>query len=63
MLFVTHSIPEAIVLSDRVVVMSPRPGEIREIIDITLPRPRTEEMESTPDFVRVADRLRHLLKA
>ncbi|HZP96434.1 MAG TPA: ABC transporter ATP-binding protein [Candidatus Limnocylindria bacterium] len=62
-LFVTHSIPEAIVLSDRVVVMSPRPGEVREIIDITLPRPRTEEMESTPDFVRIADRLRHLLKA
>jgi NitT/TauT family transport system ATP-binding protein len=43
--------------------MSPRPGEIREIIEITLPRPRTEEMESTVEFVRVADRLRHLLRA
>ncbi len=62
-LFVTHSIPEAIILSDRIVVMSPRPGEIREILDITLPRPRTEEMESAPDFVRLADHLRHLLKA
>jgi len=62
-LFVTHSIPEAIVLSDRVVVMSPRPGEIREIIEIKLPRPRNEEVESAPEFVRTADHLRHLLKA
>ncbi len=62
-LFVTHSIPEAIVLSDRVVVLSPRPGEIREIIPIALPRPRNEEMESSIEFVRYADRLRHLLRA
>jgi NitT/TauT family transport system ATP-binding protein len=62
-LFVTHSIPEAIVLSDRVVVMSPRPGEIREIMPINLPRPRTEEMESAPEFVRLADHLRRLLRA
>ncbi len=62
-LFVTHSIPEAIVLSDRVVVMSPRPGEVREIIDVTLPRPRNEDMESAPEFVRIAERLRHLLRA
>jgi NitT/TauT family transport system ATP-binding protein len=62
-LFVTHSIPEAIVLSDRVVVMSPRPGEVREVLDIKLPRPRNEEIESTPEFVRLADRLRHLLRA
>jgi NitT/TauT family transport system ATP-binding protein len=61
-LFVTHSIPEAIVLSDRVVVMSPRPGEVREIIDIALPRPRNEEMESDPEFVRLADHLRQLLR-
>ncbi len=62
-LFVTHSIPEAIILSDRVVVMSSRPGVIREIIPITLPRPRTEDMESAPEFVRLADHLRQLLKA
>jgi len=43
--------------------MSPRPGEIREILDIGLPRPRNEDMESAPEFVRIADRLRHLLKA
>jgi NitT/TauT family transport system ATP-binding protein len=62
-LFVTHSIPEAIVLSDRIVVMSPRPGEIREVLDVTLPRPRNEEIESAPEFVRMADHLRHLLRA
>ena len=62
-LFVTHSIAEAIALSDRVVVMSPRPGEIREILEITLPRPRNEEIESAPEFVHMADHLRHLLRA
>jgi NitT/TauT family transport system ATP-binding protein len=62
-LFVTHSIPEAIVLSDRVVVMSPRPGEVREVIEIGLVRPRGVEVESTPEFLRYADRLRRLLRA
>jgi len=62
-LFVTHSIPEAIVLSDRVVVMSPRPGEVREVLEISLPRPRAEELESSPEFVRIAERLRRLLRA
>jgi NitT/TauT family transport system ATP-binding protein len=60
-LFVTHSIPEAIVLSDRVVVMSKRPGEIREVIRIDLRRPRGEEIETTPEFVAYAARLRRLL--
>ena len=62
-IFVTHSIPEAIVLSDRVVVLSPRPGEVREVIDVALPRPRTMDIESTAEFVRLADHLRHLLRA
>jgi NitT/TauT family transport system ATP-binding protein len=49
-LFITHSIPEAIFLSDRVVVMSPRPGRIDDIIDIKLPRPRELHMTTEPDF-------------
>ncbi|MGH2377774.1 MAG: ABC transporter ATP-binding protein [Candidatus Limnocylindria bacterium] len=62
-IFVTHSIPEAIVLSDRVIVMSPRPGEVRDIIEIALPRPRGEEMETSPEFLAYATRLRRLLHA
>src|SRR5437660_10127421 len=47
-IFVTHSIPEAIQLSDRVVVMGPRPGYIETIIDIDLPRPRSVDVRSNP---------------
>ena len=52
-LFVTHSIDEAILLSDRVAFMSNRPGCIREIIAIDLPRPRTEEIRNSPEFARI----------
>jgi NitT/TauT family transport system ATP-binding protein len=62
-IFVTHSIPEAVVLSDRVVVMSSRPGQVREVIRIDLPRPRGEEIESSPEFIQYAARLRRLLHA
>ena len=60
--FVTHSIPEAIALSDRVVVLSPRPGTVRAAIDIELARPRTQEIERTAPFLDYADQLRNLLK-
>lgn len=60
--FVTHSIAEAIALSDRVVVLSPRPGTVRAAIDIELARPRTEEIERTAPFLDYADQLRNLLK-
>jgi len=60
-LFVTHSITEAVVLADRVVVMSPRPGRIQEIIDIGLPRPRSFETEATPEFHEASQHIRQLI--
>ena len=49
-LFVTHSIAEAVFLSDRIIVMTPRPGKIDKIIDIDLPRPRTLAMRESEKF-------------
>jgi NitT/TauT family transport system ATP-binding protein len=60
-LFVTHSIPESVFLSDRVVVLSSRPGRIIGIEPIELPRPRHPDLEDTPDFFTVETRLRSLL--
>jgi NitT/TauT family transport system ATP-binding protein len=59
--FVTHSIPEATFLSDRVAVMSPRPGRVTEDIAIGLPHPRLPELEDTDDFFHVTTRLRAAL--
>ena len=52
---------EAVVLADRVVVMSPRPGRIQEIIEIGLPRPRSFETEATPEFHEASQRIRQLI--
>jgi len=62
-LFVTHSIPEAVFLSTRIVVMSPRPGRIIDVIDCDFPRQRTLEIRETPEFLKVAQRVRIGLRA
>jgi NitT/TauT family transport system ATP-binding protein len=59
--FVTHSISEAVFLADRVVLLSPRPGRIRSLTDIPLARPRSLETESTEEFQTIIRKLRHEL--
>lgn len=58
--FVTHGIAEAVYLADRVVVLSPRPGRIADIIDIDLPRPRKLAVRETPEFGKCTNRIRSL---
>ena len=60
-MFITHSIPEAVLLSDRVVVMSARPGRVMRIVDIDLPRPRTEDVRESAAFYEYDAELRRLL--
>lgn len=62
-LFVTHSIPEAVFLSSRVVVMSPRPGQIVDIIDIDLPQPRNVETRESLRFFELLTQVRETLRA
>ena len=61
-LFITHSISEAVMLSDRVVVLSPRPGEVVDAVDIKLPRPRTQSVEESLEFAERMVLVRSLLK-
>ena len=61
--FVTHSIPEAVYLSTRIVVMSPRPGRIHDVIESPLPRERPLDIRDTPEFLEVAHRVREGLRA
>ncbi len=60
-LFVTHSIAEAVFLSDRVVVMSARPGRVKEIVKIDIPRPRSEEARQLPKFNEYCNYLRGII--
>ena len=60
-IFVTHSMEEAVFLADRVVLMSPRPGRIHEIIDVPLPRPRVLEMLESGAMASVSAEIRRLL--
>ena len=61
--FVTHSIPEAVYLSTKIVVMSPRPGRITDVIDSPLPQERPLDIRDTPEFIAVAHRVREGLRA
>ncbi len=61
--FVTHSIPEAVFLSTKIVVMSPRPGRITDVIESPLPEDRPLDIRDTPEFIKVAHRVREGLRA
>jgi NitT/TauT family transport system ATP-binding protein len=61
--FVTHSIPEAVFLSTKIVVMSPRPGRIIDVIACDFPRERTLEFRETPEFLKIAQRVRAGLRS
>ena len=61
--FVTHSIPEAVYLSTKIVVMSPRPGRVTDIIESTLPKERALDIPESPEFLAIAHRLRAGLRA
>ncbi|MGE5690790.1 MAG: ABC transporter ATP-binding protein, partial [Pseudomonadota bacterium] len=59
--FVTHSIAEAVFLSTRVVVMSPRPGRIAQVVDVDLPHPRTQLTREEPRFFELVTEVREAL--
>ena len=61
--FVTHSIPEAVYLSTKIVVMSPRPGRISDVIESTLPRTPPRKIRDSPEFIEIAHRVREGLRA
>jgi NitT/TauT family transport system ATP-binding protein len=61
--FVTHSIPEAVYLSTKIVVMSPRPGRVTDVIDSPLPKDRPLDIRETPEFLAIAHRVREGLRA
>ena len=62
-IFVTHSIPEAVFLSSRIVIMSPRPGRIVDVIDVDLPQPRVFETREMPEFYALLTKVREALRA
>ena len=61
-MFITHAIDEAVFLGDRVVVMSSHPGRIKAVMDIDLPRPRTESIRAHPRFGQLTDEIWNLIR-
>jgi NitT/TauT family transport system ATP-binding protein len=61
--FVTHSIPEAVYLSTKIVVMSPRPGRVTDVIESTLPKERPLDIRESSEFLAIAQRVRDGLRA
>jgi NitT/TauT family transport system ATP-binding protein len=61
-LFITHSIGEAVLLSERIVIMSARPGTVEEVIDVPFPRPRSEEVRATAEFTELVEYIRRKLR-
>jgi NitT/TauT family transport system ATP-binding protein len=61
-IFVTHSIVEAVFLSSRIAIMSSRPGRVLEVVDVDLPLPRTLDTMASPDFGRLAVHIRSRLE-
>ena len=61
-LFITHDIEESIFLSDRIYVMTARPGRIKAEIKVPLPRPRTPEMHDSPQFIELVHKLKGLIR-
>ena len=61
-IMVTHDIDEAILLADRVVVMTSRPASIKEIVDIDIERPRTYHTRTTPEFVQYKERISDMIR-
>ena len=59
-MFVTHGIDEAVLLADRVVVMSPRPGRIEQVIEVNIPRPRGLEARRNPEFLRITEEITNI---
>jgi NitT/TauT family transport system ATP-binding protein len=61
-MFITHDIEEAVYLSDQVIVMSRRPGQVKLRVDVNLPKPRTDEIRGTPEFIALRSSIWHALR-
>jgi ABC-type nitrate/sulfonate/bicarbonate transport system ATPase subunit len=61
-LFVTHDVEEAVFLSDRIFVMTARPGRIKAVLEVPLPRPRDYQIKNSPDFLKIKAEVSRLIR-